>query len=97
MGQGTVQTSEGVKSVAQKLLLLQDEVRVLRTTHYFPGAQVGPSHCSVLPRQILLSLMCIVFVKLKLSNEEKKKTIENYTSERTLRKKYYNMVEDLKG
>lgn len=59
LGQGTVQTSEGVKSVAQKLLLLQDE--------------------------------------LKLSNEEKKKTIENYTSERTLRKKYYNMVEDLKG
>ncbi|KAG7257537.1 hypothetical protein CRUP_010351 [Coryphaenoides rupestris] len=29
--------------------------------------------------------------------EEKKKIIENYTSERTLRKKFYNMVEDMKG
>lgn len=29
--------------------------------------------------------------------EEKKKIIENYSSERTMRKKYYNMVEDMKG
>jgi len=29
--------------------------------------------------------------------EEKKKIVENYTSERTLRKKFYNMVEDMKG
>lgn len=36
-------------------------------------------------------------LKLKQIKEEKKKVIENYTSERTLRKKYYNMVEDMKG
>ncbi|XP_039875446.1 kinesin-like protein KIN-14E [Simochromis diagramma] len=35
--------------------------------------------------------------QLKQEKEEKKKIIENYTSERTLRKKYYNMVEDMKG
>ncbi|KAI3371893.1 hypothetical protein L3Q82_006766 [Scortum barcoo] len=35
--------------------------------------------------------------QLKEAKEEKKKIIENYTSERTLRKKYYNMVEDMKG
>ncbi|XP_060895028.1 uncharacterized protein LOC132974770 [Labrus mixtus] len=34
---------------------------------------------------------------LKQVKEENKKIIENYTSERTLRKKYYNMVEDMKG
>ncbi|XP_070819945.1 uncharacterized protein [Chaetodon trifascialis] len=34
---------------------------------------------------------------LKQIKEEKKKIIENYTSERTMRKKYYNMVEDMKG
>lgn len=36
-------------------------------------------------------------LKLKQVKEEKKKIIENYTSERTMRKKYYNMVEDMKG
>ncbi|XP_041855493.1 kinesin-like protein KIN-14I [Melanotaenia boesemani] len=35
--------------------------------------------------------------QLKQEKEEKKKIIENYTSERTMRKKYYNMVEDMKG
>ncbi|KAK2837522.1 hypothetical protein Q5P01_014734 [Channa striata] len=35
--------------------------------------------------------------QLKQVKEEKKKIIENYTSERTMRKKYYNMVEDMKG
>ncbi|KAJ0067567.1 hypothetical protein NL108_008570 [Boleophthalmus pectinirostris] len=59
LGQGTVQTLEGVKGFAEKFITLQDE--------------------------------------MKLMKEEKKKLIENYTSERTLRKKYYNTVEDLKG
>ncbi|XP_034548401.1 kinesin-like protein KIN-14I [Notolabrus celidotus] len=59
LGRGTVQTTEGVKSVGQQLLMLQDQ--------------------------------------LKQVKEENKKVIENYTSERTLRKKYYNMVEDMKG
>ena len=36
-------------------------------------------------------------LKLKQVKDEKKKIIENYTSERTMRKKYYNMVEDMKG
>lgn len=39
--------------------------------------------------------MC--FLKLKQAKEEKKKIIENYTSERAMRKKYYNMVEEMKG
>ncbi|GAA6220911.1 kinesin-like protein KIN-14I isoform X1 [Lates japonicus] len=51
--------AEGVKSVGEQLLLLQDQLKQIK--------------------------------------EEKKKVIENYTSERTLRKKYYNMVEDMKG
>ncbi|XP_047448267.1 kinesin-like protein KIN-14E [Mugil cephalus] len=59
LGQGTIQTTDGVKSVGQQLLLLQDQ--------------------------------------LKQEKEEKKKIVENYTSERTLRKKYYNLVEDMKG
>lgn len=37
------------------------------------------------------------FLKLKQVKDEKKKIIDNYTSERTMRKKYYNMVEDMKG
>uniref|UniRef100_A0A671W4L5 Si:dkey-96l17.6 n=1 Tax=Sparus aurata TaxID=8175 RepID=A0A671W4L5_SPAAU len=59
LGRGTIQTTEGVKSVGQQLLLLQDQ--------------------------------------LKQVKEENKKIIENYTSERAMRKKYYNMVEDMKG
>ncbi|XP_074495908.1 putative LOC110439812 homolog [Sebastes fasciatus] len=59
LGRGTIRTTEGVKSVGQQLLLLQDQ--------------------------------------LKQVKDEKKKIIENYTSERTMRKKYYNMVEDMKG
>ncbi|XP_034451449.1 kinesin-like protein KIN-14E [Hippoglossus hippoglossus] len=59
LGQGTIRTTEGVKSVGQQLLLMQDQ--------------------------------------LKQMKEENKKTIENYTSERTMRMKYYNMVEDMKG
>uniref|UniRef100_A0A3Q1CC97 Kinesin-like protein n=1 Tax=Amphiprion ocellaris TaxID=80972 RepID=A0A3Q1CC97_AMPOC len=35
--------------------------------------------------------------QLKQEKVEKKKITENYTSERTMRKKYYNMVEDMKG
>ncbi|XP_029019397.1 uncharacterized protein si:dkey-96l17.6 [Betta splendens] len=35
--------------------------------------------------------------QLKQVKEEKKTVIENYTTERTMRKKYYNMVEDMKG
>lgn len=42
-------------------------------------------------------MICFIFIKLKQEKEEKKKIIENYTSERTMRKKYYNMVEDMKG
>lgn len=41
--------------------------------------------------------MVLFFPKLKQVKEDNKKIIENYTSERTLRKKYYNMVEDMKG
>lgn len=37
------------------------------------------------------------FLKLKQEKEEKKKIIEHYTSERAMRKKYYNMVEEMKG
>ncbi|XP_033947136.1 uncharacterized protein [Pseudochaenichthys georgianus] len=59
LGQGTIRTTEEVKSVGQQLLLLQDQ--------------------------------------LKQVKDEKKKIIDNYTSERTMRKKYYNMVEDMKG
>ncbi|TRY81922.1 hypothetical protein DNTS_013385 [Danionella cerebrum] len=36
-------------------------------------------------------------VRLKQIKDDNKKVIENYTTERTLRKKYYNMVEDMKG
>lgn len=35
--------------------------------------------------------------QLKQVREENRKVVENYTSERTMRKKYYNMVEDMKG
>ncbi|XP_023199705.1 kinesin-like protein KIN-14I isoform X2 [Xiphophorus maculatus] len=35
--------------------------------------------------------------QLKREKEEKKKVVENYTSERAMRKKYYNMVEEMKG
>ncbi|XP_047236778.1 kinesin-like protein KIN-14E [Girardinichthys multiradiatus] len=35
--------------------------------------------------------------QLKREKEERKKIIENYTSERAMRKKYYNMVEEMKG
>uniref|UniRef100_A0A8C6PFK4 Kinesin-like protein n=3 Tax=Nothobranchius furzeri TaxID=105023 RepID=A0A8C6PFK4_NOTFU len=35
--------------------------------------------------------------QLKQEREDKKKIIENYTSERSTRKKYYNMVEEMKG
>ncbi|XP_013867503.1 putative LOC110439812 homolog [Austrofundulus limnaeus] len=35
--------------------------------------------------------------QLKQEKDEKKKIIENYTSERAMRKKYYNMVEEMKG
>ncbi|KAL0979662.1 hypothetical protein UPYG_G00187930 [Umbra pygmaea] len=50
---------EGVKSVCQQLLMLQDQMKQLR--------------------------------------EENRQVIENYTSERIMRKKYYNMVENMKG
>ncbi|XP_031705228.1 putative LOC110439812 homolog [Anarrhichthys ocellatus] len=59
LGRGTIGTTEGVKSVGQQLLLLQDQIKQVK--------------------------------------DEKRKMIENYTSERTMRKKYYNMVEDMKG
>ncbi|CAB1432226.1 unnamed protein product [Pleuronectes platessa] len=59
LGQGTIRTAEGVKSVGQQLVLMQDQ--------------------------------------LKQMKEEHKKIIENYSSERTMRMKYYNMVEDMKG
>ncbi|KAG7241496.1 hypothetical protein INR49_025697, partial [Caranx melampygus] len=59
LGQGTIQTTEGMRSVSQQLLLLQDQLKQIK--------------------------------------EEKKKIIENYNSERAMRKKYYNMVEDMKG
>ncbi|XP_041957219.1 kinesin-like protein KIN-14E [Alosa sapidissima] len=35
--------------------------------------------------------------ELKQLKEEHRKTVENYTAERTMRKKYYNMVENMKG
>ncbi|XP_034152417.1 kinesin-like protein KIN-14E [Esox lucius] len=50
---------EGVKSVCQQFLILQDQMKQLR--------------------------------------EENRQLVENYTSERIMRKKYYNMVNDMKG
>lgn len=53
--------------------------------------------------QILLSgfyrtkVFSLFSLKLKREKEEKKKVVENYTSERAMRKKYYNMVEEMKG
>ena len=35
--------------------------------------------------------------QLKSQSSELKTLTENYNSERTLRKKYYNMIEDMKG
>ena len=35
--------------------------------------------------------------ELKAQAQELKTTTENYNSERILRKKYYNMIEDMKG
>lgn len=35
--------------------------------------------------------------ELKAQSTELKTLTENYNSERTLRKKYYNMIEDMKG
>ena len=35
--------------------------------------------------------------ELKAQSSELKTLTENYNSERTLRKKYYNMIEDMKG
>ncbi|KAI2664762.1 Kinesin-like protein KIN-14E [Labeo rohita] len=41
--------------------------------------------------------LLLLQAELKQIKDENKKIIENYTAERTLRKKYYNMVEDMKG
>ncbi|KAJ8006015.1 hypothetical protein DPEC_G00123870 [Dallia pectoralis] len=57
--EGILAKGEGVKSVCQQFLLLQDQLKQLR--------------------------------------EEKLQVIENYTSERIMRKKYYNLVNDMKG
>ncbi|XP_048835607.1 uncharacterized protein LOC125710195 isoform X2 [Brienomyrus brachyistius] len=59
-------------------------------------------HCQVLENnnfrikslgQQLLQLQ----TELKQAREETKRITENYNSERTMRKKYFNMVEDMKG
>lgn len=44
-----------------------------------------------------ITTLFVFCLKLKQEKEEKRKIVENYTLERTLRKKYYNMVEDMKG
>ncbi|MEQ2240278.1 hypothetical protein ILYODFUR_013148 [Ilyodon furcidens] len=41
--------------------------------------------------------LLLLQAQLKREKEERKKIIENYTSERAMRKKYYNMVEEMKG
>ncbi|XP_051749425.1 uncharacterized protein si:dkey-96l17.6 [Ctenopharyngodon idella] len=41
--------------------------------------------------------LLLLQAELKQIKDENKKIIENYSAERTLRKKYYNMVEDMKG
>ncbi|XP_057176336.1 uncharacterized protein si:dkey-96l17.6 isoform X1 [Triplophysa rosa] len=41
--------------------------------------------------------LLLLQAELKQIKEENKKIVENYTAERTMRKKYYNMVEDMKG
>ncbi|KAL1274099.1 hypothetical protein QQF64_026913 [Cirrhinus molitorella] len=41
--------------------------------------------------------LLLLQAELKQVKDENKKIIENYTAERTLRKKFYNMVEDMKG
>ncbi|KAK6494319.1 kinesin-like protein KIN-14I [Huso huso] len=43
------------------------------------------------------ALLRTLVEKFKQANEENKKIVENYNSERVLRKKYYNMVEVMKG
>ncbi|XP_034025701.1 kinesin-like protein KIN-14I isoform X2 [Thalassophryne amazonica] len=56
----------------------------------------GTNQTSEGGKNICQQLLCLQD-QLKQIKEEKKKIIENYTSERTMRKKYYNMVEDMKG
>nr|XP_015222034.1 PREDICTED: kinesin-like calmodulin-binding protein homolog [Lepisosteus oculatus] len=41
--------------------------------------------------------LLVLQTELKQVKEENKNLIENFNSERVLRKKYYNMVEDMKG
>ncbi|XP_067295928.1 uncharacterized protein [Pseudorasbora parva] len=41
--------------------------------------------------------LLLLQAELKQIKDENKKIVENYSAERTLRKKYYNMVEDMKG
>ncbi|XP_076020795.1 putative LOC110439812 homolog [Genypterus blacodes] len=56
----------------------------------------GTNHTSEEVKKIGQTLLMLQD-ELKEMKEEKKKIIENYTAERTMRKKYYNMVEDMKG
>lgn len=107
LGKGTIQTTEGVKSVGQQLLLLQDQVSI------FSHKSISQVRSSMRKKEILLEILrntiicekpserytdlSYISLKLKKVKEENKKIIENYTSERTMRKKYYNMVEDMKG
>ncbi|XP_051513901.1 uncharacterized protein LOC127417743 [Myxocyprinus asiaticus] len=41
--------------------------------------------------------LLLLQAELKQLKDENKKIIDNYTAERTMRKKYYNMMEDMKG
>lgn len=82
LGQGT----DGVKNIGQQLLLLQNQVSVNHQTVLRLKMKISQT--------ITTLLLCL---KLKQEKEEKRKIVENYTLERTLRKKYYNMVEDMKG
>lgn len=59
--------------------------------------QVAANTCFTSLLQCHSCVLSCSSLKLKEVKDEKKKIIENYTSERTMRKKYYNMVEDMKG
>ncbi|XP_076854573.1 putative LOC110439812 homolog [Brachyhypopomus gauderio] len=49
------------------------------------------------PGKSVSQQLLLLQAELKQVKDENKKMVEHYTAERTLRKKYYNMVEDMKG
>ena len=100
---GEASGGEGGDTIGQQLLVLQDQVSCSRP-HPCCRRRVCVSErvclCACASRPAGGAVMPVSPVccrQLKHLREEKKKIVENYTSERTMRKKYYNMVEDMKG